>query len=709
MIALVLVILTMLLLVGSVRATIVAGLSLMTVMIAAGFVVLATGATMNAITIVGLAVAALLVIDDSIRNVDGLTRPGDRTAGLVRSASSNVASFGFAAVILAVSLTPALWMVGVAGKFVPSIVAAVAIALALAFVVSITVTPALASLVFARLPGGRAGRRPASAAEQRYAPLLHRVLAKPKGAALAGVALLAVAAAMIPVLEREFMPQFRQTDVIVSFEAAPGVSLQESRRIATTAAHELAQLPGVAEAGSQIGRAILSDEITEVDRGVIWLSLDPSTDYDATIASVRNVIVGYPGFGTPEISSYTNDRVRDELQQAKGDLVVRVYGEDPEQLTPLALELAGSVATVDGVADARADLPVLAPAVEIDVDLDRAAEALIKPGDARRAAATVFAGIEVGSLFEEQRVFEVVVWSKPEYRNSVSSVESLPIDTPTGKPVTLGSVADISIAPNQRVIERHSVSRYVDVVVDVPERNIDAVRDDVKALVAARGLPYEFHVGYLANGSDSRSNTRSVVLVGVAAAMIIFLLLQAALSSWRLATMLTSTTLAALAGSMVAIALDGRTYSVGSLAGLVLVGGLTLRGGLALLMRYSTMQVEGDALGLELVTTGAHRQFASTFASSVAIIVATIPFLVFGTEAGLEILRPFAVAVLGGTITAAVINLFVLPSIYHWIARPTTPDEDLHRPAPAPAPDEDAELAYGGELANDRAGELVAH
>ena len=290
-----------------------------------------------------------------------------------------------------------------------------------------------------------------------------------------GVGLLVIGLALTPLLDTEFVPDFRQTDLLISFDAAAGISLPETRRVATQAADELASIPGVEGVGVQIGRAVLSDEVTNVNAAEIWLKMDPSADYDTTFNQVQEVADGYPGFGRPTINTYANDRVNAALQQPGEDLVVRVFGEVPEQLASVTSDLAGSIGRLDGVDNVRPLWPVTEPSVEISVDLERAAEFQVKPGDVRRAAATLLSGIEVGSLFEEQKVFEVVVWSTPETRSSVSSVENLLIDTPSGERITLGSVADVSIAPNERIIKRDAVSRYIDIVADVSGRSVGSV------------------------------------------------------------------------------------------------------------------------------------------------------------------------------------------------------------------------------------------
>src|SRR5439155_25072124 len=158
----------------------------------------------------------------------------------------------------------------------------------------------------------------------------------------------------------------------------------------------------------------------------------------------------------------TNDRMREVLARTGNAITVRIFGNDLGVLQQKADEIKGALAGVDGIAAAHLASRAVEPTMEVEVDLGKARQAGIKPGDVRRAAATLLSGIRVGSLFEDQKVFDVQVWSTPETRLSVTSVEDLLIDTPSGEPVRLGDVADLRVRPTVPIIRREGVSRYVD-------------------------------------------------------------------------------------------------------------------------------------------------------------------------------------------------------------------------------------------------------
>ena len=665
LVALILVALTFLVLAGSWRSAVVRIVSVIVAVMGTGLALYFLDTTINIMVLVGVAIAGLLAIDDSVSDSQG-------------GASGTRALY--AVVAMVVASVPVFVMEGAAGEFLPTIAKAMILGFVISLLVGATVTPALSSVL---LPDGQPA--PASAVssilqkiEDVYLGLVDRVVGSPVIGGVGVVALLAVGLAIVPTLDREFVPQFEQTDVVVELEAIAGTSLQESRRIATKAASDLGQVPGVLSVGAHVGRAVLSDELVNVNSGQLWLKIDPDASYGSTIDAVRDVVDDLPGFGEPAVSTYTNSRIDDVLRQPNEDLVVRVYGENPDTLHALAGDIADLVSGVAGTKNVKALYPVLEPSVQIEVDLARAAANQVKPGDVRRAAATLLSGIEVGSLFEDQKVFEVVVWSPPEIRNSVTDIERLRINTPTGEWIDLSAVADVDVTGNQSVINRDAVSRYIDVVADIDGRSRDDIGDDITAQVRATGLPYEYHLRILDTLDESASTQRRVLATAAAALVTVYLILQAAFSSWRLATILAMTTALGLVGGVVALAVTGGTYSIGSAAGLFIIGGLALRGGLALLATYEGLQLDDEVeLGPDLTGMGARNRLLPVITGHLAIALAVVPLVVFGTEAGLEVLRPMGAVVLGGVVSSAIVNLFLLPVLYARFARPASPHESL--------------------------------
>ena len=179
-------------------------------------------------------------------------------------------------------------------------------------------------------------------------------------------------------------------------------------RITELAAGELRGLPGVANVGGHVGRAITSDQVGDVSSGELWVSVASDASFSDTAAAVEQAISGYPGL-TSKVSTYPQERLDQIRDAADSGFAVRVYGLDTAVLRQKAAEVQQMLEHTAGVVNAHVDAPVEQPITEVKVDLAAAQKAGVAPGDVRRAAAALVQGIEVGNLYEQQKVFSVIV------------------------------------------------------------------------------------------------------------------------------------------------------------------------------------------------------------------------------------------------------------------------------------------------------------
>ena len=256
-------------------------------------------------------------------------------------------------------------------------------------------------------------------------------------------------------------------------------------RVVSAATAELQAISGVESVGAHVGRAITSDEVVDVHSGEIWVTIGSGANYDSTASAIQEVVDGYPGLSS-SVGSYAAERVNADLAGSGRDVTARVYGENLTVLREKADEVLAAMSGVDGVENARIEAPIESPALEIEVDLEATERYGIAPGDVRRTAATLLSGLNVGQLFEKQKVFDVVVWSTPETRSSVTAIQNLAIDTADGNQVRLADVADVRIAPNLAVVNRESVSRYIDVTADTDGAG---VKNDIETCARRDPVP----------------------------------------------------------------------------------------------------------------------------------------------------------------------------------------------------------------------------
>lgn len=651
------------------RRTLVVLAGVIASLVAAAGVLQLSDTTIDAIVLAGLVMALVVVIDEAVVDVDRVVqrmreRPDGDGHPSVPAAIGSAAlemrgAMLYALAIIVVSIVPLLVLHGEPGAFFPPMVRSYLIAIAAALVVSLVVTPAISAVVL-RAPGE--DPPPPTWLQRRYERVLARVVlsARPGYALLAGA--LALGLLAVPFLRRTALPPFADADVVVHVDAVPGTSLPEMDRIVSRASEELRGIPGVRNVAAHIGRAVSSDQVVDVDAAELWVSVDPSA-VGSVVRRVRTVMGGYPGLAA-RVSTYPTDRIADVLADPSRPLVVRVFGQRAGILNAKAEQIRGLISGVDGVVGARVERRPVEPTIDVRVDLARAQEYGIKPGDVRRAAATIVSGIAVGSLFEQQKVFDVVVWGAPEARDSLTSVRNLLIDTPGGGHVRLGEVADVHVAPAPTAIVHEDISRYVDVTAGVSGRGVGEVIADVERRLEGVRYPLEYHAEVLQDSSGAQAAWRRLVAVAVAAAIGVFLLLQAAFRSWRLAAIAFATAVASLSGGALADLVTGRVVSIGSVAGFFAILAIGARFAIALIRRFQHLESEEALLvGPELVVRGSRERMLPVLTTAVAAIAALLPIAVPAGVAGLEVVRPMAIVIVGGLVLAVPIALVAIPSL----------------------------------------------
>jgi Cu/Ag efflux pump CusA len=631
-----------------------------------------SGATMNTVALVGLLAALALVIDDAIVTVDAITsrmREGgaESSATAISRASLGVRSASvYATLVVAVAVVPVYFLEQVPGAFFPDAATSYLLALLAALVVSITVTPALAVLLLTR-PSLAGGESPLVRLLRRaYGASLPRMIARPLPLLLAAALVLVAGGVSLASMGNSTLPTLKESQVLVRWDAAPGTSLPEMDRLTARAAKELRALPGVTQIGGHVGRAVTADQIVGVNSGELWVTIGAGANYNRTLSSIRTVMSGYPGLAS-HVEAFSTEKVRENLTGATGsDIDVRVYGEELPVLESSATKLAATLGKIDGVTHARVARQPSEPTIKVQVNLDKADKYGLKPGDVRRAAATLLSGTLVGSLFEKERVFDVVVWGTPQTRSNLTSVRNLLIETPSGSHVHLSQVADVRIAPSPPIIERQAVSRLIDIAVGTSGRDRGAVTHDINRVLQSTALPLEYHAEVL--GEDSQP-MGLLISLGIAALVAMLLLLQVWLGSWRFAVLSLVTPLVAAAGGLFAARIAGDTLSLGSWFGVFAVFALAMRSGLLMVSEYRRLERSaGDLPSYAFVLRGSSARLVPVAATAVATGLIALTFIALGSRPGLELAYPLSIVVVGGVLAGAATTLFAVPVLYSRLA-----------------------------------------
>jgi len=656
------------------RVALISLVAIASSLVAAVFVLYQRGATLNAMVLVGLVIALGAVVDDAITDADHIARrlrqprpaDSDRSpAAIVLEAAVEMRSAAiYATLIILLAALPLFFIEDVWGAFFKPLALSYVLAVLVSMLVALIVTPALCLTLLANAPLERRQSPFASWLQRGYQAILAQTVRMPRLATIVAAVALLAGLAMVPFFRQSLLPSFREPNLLIHFDGAPGTSQPEMDRIVAKASRELRSIPGVRNVGAHVGRAVMSDQVVGINSSELWVSIDPAADYDATLRAIDQAIDAYPGFRR-DAQTYLNERSRQAVAGTGDSLVVRVYGDDRKTLRSTADEVKQALTGIAGVAGAQVKLPVEEPTLEIQVDLAAAQRYGIKPGDVRRAAATLLSGLQVGNLFEEQKVFDVVVWGTPETRSNLTSIRDLLIDTPNHEQVRLGDVAQVRIVPSPTVIKHDAVRGYLDISVSVSGRDRGAVVADIERHFQDIKFPLEYHAEVVGEQAGQQAALQRLIGVVLAAVIGAFLLLQAAFGSWRLASVTILTLPVALVGGALAAFAAGGVISLGSLVGFFTVLGIAARNGVALINHYQQLeQQEGEAFGPELVLRGSRERVAPIVTTALVTAAALAPLAIAGGVPGNEVVQSAAVVILGGLVTSALLNLFVIPALY---------------------------------------------
>ncbi|WP_374687093.1 efflux RND transporter permease subunit [Promineifilum sp.] len=633
------------------------------------------GTTLNVMVLAGLVIALGAVVDDAIVDVENIVRRlrEHRRAGsnmptetIVLDASVEVRNaIVYASLIEMTALLPVFFLEGLSGAFFRPLAQAYVVATLVSPLVALTVTPALILVLLSNAPVKDRVSPIIPWLHRSYDSLLSRTLIRPRLAYVTTAALMAAGIIIWPLLGQELLPSFKERDFLMHWLTKPGTSHPEMVRISTEACKELREIPGVRNCGSHIGQALLMDEVYGIYFGENWISVDPSVDYDETLASVQSMVDGYPGLYR-DVQTYLKERIREVLTGSSHPIVIRIFGSDLNVLREKAAEIEEKISQVDGLVEPHVELLLDIPQIQVEVDLAKAEQYGLKPGDVRRAAAYLMAGEEAGDIHTVNRTYDVQVWSTPETRRSVTDIEQLLIDTADGRQVRLSDVANVSIVPVPNAINHEGLARRINVEANVSGRDLGSVVDDVRDVLADIEYPLGYHAELLGEQAERDAAQQRILIAGAVAVMVIMVLLRVSLGNWRLAIMSFLSLPMALVGGVLAayLASDG-VLSLGSLVGFLTILGVAARNGIMLISHYQHLEeFEGEAFGPELVRRGAIERVAPIMMTALTAGLALVPLVVAGNIPGHEIEHPMSIVILGGLVTSTLVNLFIVPNLY---------------------------------------------
>jgi len=633
------------------------------------------GMSANLMSLGGLAIAIGMLVDAAVVVVENIVQriASDPTAGkvprlhtiyrAVREVSVPVTA---GILIIITVFLPLLTLQGLEGKFFVPVAISIVFALAGSLVLSLTVIPVLSSYLLKEVSHHEPWlpRKLLSL----YEPTLEWVMKRQKLVAGCAIAMLLGAAVIYTQVGKTFMPTMDEGDLIVGIEKLPSISLEESAqldmRIHQALMGSIPEIRGiVARAGSdEIGLDPMGLNQTDT-----YLLLKPREEWrmgskEALMDEIRKVLDPMPGIEY----SFTQPiemRVSEMIIGVRGDLAVKIYGPDLDELNRYAQEVESVLKTVPGNQDVYTVQNDGVQYLQVKVDRVQAGQFGLSVEAIQDALRAQIEGQRAGEAIEGNRRTPIVVRGPESTRMSPAEFAAMRLTTPDGRTVPLSTLAKLEREAGPVKIDREMGSRYSVVIANVGGRDLVGFVEEAKALVASKvALPTGYRISWGGQfENQQRAAARLTVVVPVALGMI-FILLFSTFRSVRQSLLILSNIPFALVGGIVALWLTGEYLSVPASVGFIALLGITVLNGVVLVSYFNQLRLEGLSLR-EVVVQGAKRRLRPVLMTASITAFGLIPLL-FATGPGSEIQRPLAIVVIGGLITATALTLLLLPILY---------------------------------------------
>jgi cobalt-zinc-cadmium resistance protein CzcA len=623
--------------------------------------------------------ASVVMIENCVRRL----RHGDRTLDLrdvIRLAASEVGRpvvFGVG-IIVAVYI-PIFTLEGIEGRMFRPMAFTVCAAVLGSLALALTYIPATASLLLRREAAidahesddahdGRWFVRLRAA----YSRWLDRALVSPGRTVGAGVALFAASLAVVPLLGTEFMPKLDEGYMLIESSRIPSISLGQGMVVSSDVERTLKQFPEVANVVTNLGRPQEATETMALNQADVYVTFKPKSAWrarslNALIPQMDSALSQIPGLDY-DFSAPMAMRLDEVVSGVKTDLGVKIYGDSLPLLEEKAEQIRGVISGVRGAEDVS--IGVSSGAMELEVALDRPAIARygLNVADVREAVETGIGGMAATEVIDGRRRIPVVVRLDQAYRTTPDAVASTLVSTPAGGTVALTQIARVNTVEGPEVINHEGGLRYIVVQSNVRGRDLGSFVADVRRAVGRDvSLPSGYYLTYSGQFENQARATKRLALIVPLVLIVIAGLLYASFGTIRHTLMVITAVPLALVGGIAALWARGIHLNLSASVGFIAVAGVAVLNALVMVTYINQLRTEGRALD-DAVRSGAAVRLRPVLMTALVASVGFIPMAI-STSSGAEVQRPLATVVIGGLISATLLTLIVLPTLYLWVER----------------------------------------
>lgn len=662
------------------RATVISLLAIPISLIVSILTLKWLGFTINTMSLGGMAIAIGALVDDAIIDVENVFKRLKQNAGLPAEERRNTIDVVFdasveirtsiinATFIIIVAFVPLFFLSGMEGKLLAPLGIAFIVSLFASLIVSITLTPVLASYLLAdqkMLQRQHGESWIVQRLQVGYAYFLKRVMNAKSAVIVFSLALLIAALFILSGLGRSFLPEFNEGSLVISAVSLPGISLEESNQIGTRIEKELLTVPEIKITTRRTGRAELDEHAQGVNAAEIdapFILEDRSreefmTEVRAKLANVSgvNITIGQP----------IGHRIDHMLSGTRANIAIKIFGTDLAKLFAISNEIKTAITNIDGLVDLSVEQQVDIPQIQIKANRDLLNHYGIPIGAFNEFVDVAFAGEKVSEVYEGTKSFDLVLRYDDANRGKIENIRNTMMDAADGQKIPLHYVADIISTSGPNTINRENVQRKTVVSVNVAGRDQkSAVEEIQKSINAKVSLPEGYRIEYGGQFQAEAEASKTLLITSVLSLLVIFLLLFQEFKDFKIASIILLNLPLALIGGVFSVWITSGILSIPAIIGFITLFGIATRNGILLVSRYKTLQESGMSL-YETIISGSTDRLSPILMTALTAGLALIPLAIGGDLPGNEIQSPMAKVILGGLLTSTLLNIFIVPVVYY--------------------------------------------
>ncbi|MBE6275118.1 MAG: efflux RND transporter permease subunit [Bacteroides sp.] len=677
------VIIVLFLFLANVRTTLISLVTLPLALVVAILTLHYMGLSINTMSLGGMAIAIGSLVDDAIVDVENVWKrlrenrlmpEGERKGVLevVFEASKEVRMpILNSTLIIVVSFVPLFFLSGMEGRMLVPLGIAFIVALFTSTIVALTLTPVLCSYLLGNNKGEGLPKEAFVAVwmKKHYERALLWALKYSKWVLGGTIALFVVALVCFFQLGRSFLPSFNEGSLTINITSMPGVSLEESDKLGRRAEELLLSIPEIQTVARKTGRA----ELDEHSRGVNGSEIEAPYELkdrskDEMMQEVRDKLNTLSGANI-ELGQPISHRIDAMLSGTKASIAIKLFGDDLNHMYLYANRIKTAISGIEGIADLNVEQQIERPQLQIVPKREMMAKYGVTMPEFGEFVAVNLAGATVSQVYEQGKVFNLIVRAKDNVRDEMDKVNDLMIDTESGERIPLSYVADVvsSMGPNS--VSRENVKRKIVISANTSGRDLRGVVNDIRERIDAEvKLPEGYHVEFGGQFESEEAASRTLLLASLMSIVVIFLLIYTEFKNAAQSGVILLNLPLALIGGVFALMLTTGEVSIPAIIGFISLFGIATRNGMLLISRYNKLRAEGMPLE-ESIVHGSLDRLNPILMTALSSALALIPLAFRGDLPGNEIQSPMAKVILGGLLTSTLLNAFIVPIVYEWMNR----------------------------------------